>query len=86
MSREGDVARLLSEIQACEEEKIATMQQYAGKLQELKCALAETCGHSIVRHSWAWAICADCGFTELIAWPGFANSREAGQQTEVSKR
>lgn len=84
MSRESDVARLLSEIQTCEDEKTAAMQQYAGRLQELKYALAEACGHSVVRHSWAWAICADCGFTDLIASSGFKNSRQA-RQAEVSR-
>jgi len=70
---QSDVARLISEINSCEEERNAALQQYAQRLHELKLELAKTCGHRVVRRSWVWGECVDCGFTELIAWPGFAN-------------
>lgn len=76
MSRQNDVARLISEINRCEEERNAALQQYAQNLHELKLELARVCGHERITHEWAWTRCLDCGAVELTAM--FAAFRRRG--------
>jgi len=75
MARQSqEVAQLISEINRCTEESTTIQRDYAQRLQELKLALAKVCGHKTIRCQWVWGQCTECGFSELIAWPGFANS------------
>lgn len=73
-SHSQEVALLISAINRCEEESIAVQRDYAQHLQILKLALAKVCGHRVIECQWVWGECLDCGFTELITWPGFVNS------------
>lgn len=67
MDRQSDSARIVSEINNCQEEMNVVLRQYAQRLYHLKLTLARVCGHERTTREWAWTKCLDCGAVELTA-------------------